>query len=77
MILATDIKSSPKSFYAYVKSKAKVKEVVGPLKDNNNELVSVNEVMWSNVYLMNILALSLRQKMLLLYCFTESEIYVQ
>jgi hypothetical protein len=43
--LAMDIKSNPKSFYAYVRSKTKVKDVVGPLKDGNNQLVSDNEVM--------------------------------
>ena len=43
--LAKDIKSNPKSFYAYVRSKTKVKEVVGPLRDTSNQLVSDNEVM--------------------------------
>jgi hypothetical protein len=40
--LAKDIKSNPKSFYAYVRSKTKVKDVVGPLKDSNNQLISDN-----------------------------------
>jgi len=35
--LGMDIKSNPKSFYAYVRSKTKVKEVVGPLKDGENQ----------------------------------------
>ena len=39
------IKSNPRSFYAYVRSKTKVKEVVGPLKDSNDQFVSDNEVM--------------------------------
>ena len=38
--LAKDIKTNPKSFYAYVRSKSKVKDNVGPLKDRNGELVS-------------------------------------
>ena len=38
--LAKDIRSNPKSFYAYVRSKKKVKEVVGPLKDKNGQLAS-------------------------------------
>jgi len=33
-------KSNPKSFYAYVRSKTKVKDVVGQLKDKNGQLVS-------------------------------------
>ena len=31
--LAKDIKTNPKSFYAYVRSKSKVKDKVGPLKN--------------------------------------------
>jgi len=42
--LSMDIKSNPKS--SYVRSKTKVKEVVGPLKDGENQLVSDNKVMW-------------------------------
>jgi len=41
-----NIESNPKSFYAYVRSKTKVKEVVGLLKDGENQLVSDNEVMY-------------------------------
>ena len=40
--LAKDIKSNPKSFYAYVRSKTKVKDIVGPLKDDKGLLVSDN-----------------------------------
>jgi len=40
-----DIKRNLKSFYAYVRSKTKVKEEVGPLKDGENQLVLDNEVM--------------------------------
>jgi len=43
--LAKDIKSYPKRFYAFVRSKTKVKEVVGPLEDNNGQLVSESGVM--------------------------------
>jgi hypothetical protein len=50
--LAKDIKNNPKSFYAYVRSKTKVKEVVGPLKDGNGQLVSEGGIMCDilNVY---------------------------
>ena len=37
--LAKNIKNNPKSFYAYVRSKSKVKEVVGPLLDKKGEWV--------------------------------------
>ena len=40
--LAKDIKINPKSFYAYVRSKTKVKDTVGPLKDDDGHLVSEN-----------------------------------
>ena len=43
--LAKDIKTNPKSFYAYVRSKSKVKDSVGPLKDSNGNLVSEKEEM--------------------------------
>jgi len=43
--LAKDNKSNPKRCYAYVRSKTKVKEVVGPLKDNNGQMVSESGVM--------------------------------
>ena len=39
--LAKDIKTNPKSFYAYVRSKTKVKYTVGPLK-NDGHLISEN-----------------------------------
>ena len=38
--LALDIKKNPKNFYAYVKSKTVVKENVGPLKDDNGEMIT-------------------------------------
>ena len=38
--LAKDIKVNPKSFYSYVRSKTKVKDVVGPLKDENGDAVT-------------------------------------
>jgi len=37
--IANNIKKDVKSFYTYVKSKTRVKESVGPLKDNNGSLV--------------------------------------
>ena len=43
--LAKDIKNNPKSCYAYVRSKTKVKEVVGPSKDSNGQLESESGVM--------------------------------
>ena len=41
--LARDMKNNPKSFYAYIRSKTKVKEVIGPLKDADGHCVSNNE----------------------------------
>ena len=41
--LAKDIKTNPKSCYAYVRLKSKVKDKVGPLKDSNGHVVSENE----------------------------------
>ncbi|MGE5822757.1 MAG: reverse transcriptase domain-containing protein [Nitrososphaerota archaeon] len=46
--LAKDIKKNPKSFYAYVRSKTKVKEVVGPLKNSEGKRISDVEEM-SNI----------------------------
>ena len=43
--LAKDIKTNPKSVYAYVRSQSKVKDSVGPLKDSNGKLVSEKEEM--------------------------------
>jgi endonuclease/exonuclease/phosphatase family metal-dependent hydrolase len=43
--LAKDIKINPKSFYAYVRSKSKVKDSVGPLRDSDGQLVSEKEKM--------------------------------
>jgi len=37
--IAKKIKSDPKSFYSYVKSKTKFKSTVGPLTNNNGDLV--------------------------------------
>jgi hypothetical protein len=39
------VKSNPKSFYAYVRSKTSVKEVVGPLRDRDGKLVMESEGM--------------------------------
>jgi len=43
--LARDIKTNPKRFYAYVRSKSKVKDSVGLLKDSNGQFVSEKEEM--------------------------------
>jgi len=37
--IAKKIKSDPKSFYSYFKSKTKFKSAVGPLTNNNGDLV--------------------------------------
>lgn len=41
--LAEDIKINPKSFYAYVKSKSKTKDRVGPIKDQSGHLITNNK----------------------------------
>ena len=41
--MAKDIETNPNSFSAYVRSKSKVKDEVGPLKDSNGYFVSENE----------------------------------
>ena len=38
--LTKQIKSDPKSFYAYVRSKSKIRDVIGPLRDSSNNLVT-------------------------------------
>jgi len=43
--LARDIKTNPKSFYAYVRLKSKIKDSVGPLKNSTGQLVSEKEGM--------------------------------
>lgn len=43
--VADEVKSNPKSFYAYVRSKTSVKEVVGPLKDRDGQLKTESEEM--------------------------------
>ena len=43
--LAKNIKSNPRSFYACVRSKTKVKEVVCLIKDSNGNFFSENGVM--------------------------------
>jgi hypothetical protein len=42
--LADNIKQDSKSFYAYVRSKQRCKETVGPFTDNNGKIVSDNKV---------------------------------
>jgi hypothetical protein len=41
--VASEVKSNPKSFYAYEASKTSVKEVVGPLRDREGKLVTESE----------------------------------
>lgn len=41
--IAQQIKINPKSFYSYVRSKTRSKDLVGPLKDNNDEMICDNE----------------------------------
>ena len=41
--LTNEIKCNPKGFYAYVRSKTKIKDVVGPLKDQNGCLLTEPE----------------------------------
>src|SRR5277367_1371747 len=43
--LARDIKRNPKSFYAYVRSKSKTKDRVGPLVNKSGEIVLDDESM--------------------------------
>ena len=38
--LASNVKTDPKSFYAYVRSKSKTKTSVGPLKNGDGVLIS-------------------------------------
>jgi hypothetical protein len=40
--LANEVKNNPKSFYAYVRSKTSVKDVVGPLRANDGKLITDN-----------------------------------
>jgi hypothetical protein len=40
--LANEVKNNPKSFYAYVRSKTSVKDVVGPFRANDGKLVTDN-----------------------------------
>jgi hypothetical protein len=41
--LAHDVENNPKSFYAHVRSKTKVKDAVGPLLNSDGYCVSDNE----------------------------------
>ena len=53
--LAGNIKNDSKSFYAYVRSKQKVRDKVGPLENNRGNIISdgfqmaevLNEYFWS------------------------------
>jgi hypothetical protein len=41
--LSFDVKANPKPFYSYIRSRTKVEEVVGPLKNRSGQLISNNE----------------------------------
>ena len=43
--LSDKIKTDPKTFYAYVRSKSKIKTKVGPLKDRGGRMVGDNQAM--------------------------------
>ena len=43
--LATNIKQDSKSFFAYIRSKQRVKDSIGPLKGNNGAVISNNKEM--------------------------------
>ena len=43
--LAKQVKEDPKSFFAYVRSKSKTKDKVGPLNDNNGSVATDNGAM--------------------------------
>lgn len=45
VLLANKIKTDPKSFYSYVRSKQRTKQSVGPLKDENGTLCNDDESM--------------------------------
>ena len=42
---AKQVKEDPKSFFAYVRSKSKTKDKVGPLTDNNGNVATDNDEM--------------------------------
>ena len=55
--LAANIKQDSKSFFAYIRSKQKVRDVVGPLKDNDglvitkgNEMADALNIYFSSVF---------------------------
>ena len=41
--MAYKIREDPKSFYAYIRSKQKVKEKVGPIKDEQGRIISTEK----------------------------------
>ena len=43
--LAKQVKEDPKSFFAYVRSKSKTKDKVGPLNNNNGRVATDNGAM--------------------------------
>ena len=43
--LAPNIKQDSKSFFAYIRSKQRVKDSIGPLKGNNGAVISNNREM--------------------------------
>ena len=47
--LATNIKQDSKSFFAYIRSKQRVKDSIGPLKGNNGAVISNNKEMAESI----------------------------
>ena len=47
--LSSEIKENPRGFYAYVRSKTKVKDIVGPLKEQNGRLLTEPEEICSEL----------------------------
>ena len=43
--LASNVKTNPKSFYRYVRSISKTKDAIGPLKDNEGQVVNDDRTM--------------------------------
>ena len=57
--LAANIKQDNKSFFAYIRSKQKVRDVVGPLKDNDGLVITKGKEMADalNIYLSSVFTL--------------------
>ena len=60
--LAANIKQDSKSFFAYIRSKQKVKDVVGPLKDSDGLVITKGKEMVDalNIYFSSVFTLEER-----------------